>query len=177
MSRSANEIAMLEELLALATVQLFHSLGVDVDGVPEADARAPRPVVASTMGFTERGLRAAITLVLERPTVAALYPDVELSAIGAARDACGEMANMLVGQLKNQLRALGVTIQLGLPVTVSGDDLRVLAPAAGSSSWQVFEGAHGQARLRLDVQLDADFTFATDAALDLSADAGDTLFF
>ncbi len=177
MSRSANEVAMFEQLLALATVQLFHSLGVDVAGVPGAGARPPVQVVASTMGFTERGVRAAITLVLDRATVAALYPDVELSAIGAARDACGEMANMLVGQLKNQLRSLGLTIQLGLPVTVVGDDFRVLPSSVGSSSWQVFEGAHGQALLRLDIQLDADFSFTTDAALDLSADAGEALFF
>ena len=168
---------MFEQLLALATVQLFHSLGVDVAGVPGAGARPPVQVVASTMGFTERGVRAAITLVLDRATVAALYPDVELSAIGAAGDACGELANMLVGQLKAQLRALGLTIQLGLPVTVAADRLQIFAPAPGPSSWQVFEGPLGQARLRLDVQLDPDFSFLSDAALDLSADAGDALFF
>lgn len=177
MSRHANEFALLDELVTLATVDLFHTLGVTVARTDEAPIEWRSSLVASTMGFTARGLRGAITLLLDRPTLLAVYKGIDFTAIDAARDACGEISNMLVGELKGQLRSLGVTAQLGLPVTMAGDNIQLFSPWAGISSWQLFEGTYGAVRLRLDVQFSPDFAFTPDAALPFSAEAGDAFFF
>lgn len=177
MSRFAGEFATIDQLLSLATVRLFGTMGVGVTEAPEGAPRPPSTVVASAIGFNASGLRGAITLVLDAATVVALYPDLDLSAVDASRDACGEMSNMLVGELKTHMCSLALHLQLGLPVTMSGEGLQLFSPWSGMSSWTIFQGAHGVVRVRLDVQFTSDFAFGTETATEPSAESGEALFF
>lgn len=177
MSRCANEFATIDSLMVHATLGLFRTMGVALEEVPDEQIRAPRVAIASTMGFSGEDLRGGLTLLIDQPTVAALYPDVDLSAIDSSRDACGEMANMLVGQLKSLLRMLGVSIHLALPVTIGGDGVQLFQSWSGMSSWQVFRSHHGLVRIRLDLRFARDFAFAPDRAPAPGAEAGEALFF
>lgn len=175
MPRSVSELAIIDHLLCVATVRLFQAVGVDVAEIEDGNLPAAGPLLASTVGFSAPGVRGAVTLVIGRPTIAALYPEVALGTVEALRDAVGELSNLLVGELKRQLRAVGVDVELGLPVTFAGDGLR-LCPAAAESRGQAFATRHGVVRVRLDGQL-ADVAFTAEGERDPAAAAGDTLFF
>lgn len=171
------EISIIDHLLAVATVRLFQAIGVEVEeGDPDLHPRPRVPAVASTMGFSNDGLRGAVTIVVERTTLAALHPGADLSAADAQRDACGELANMLVGELKRQLRSLGVTVQLGLPVAFAGDDLQLCPSWAADSRCQAFASPHGVIRVRLDALL-TELRLAPELDHAPIAAAGDALLF
>lgn len=177
MSRCANEFATIDQLMVHATLGLFRTMGVALAEVPDEQIRAPRAAIAATMGFSGDHLRGGLTLLIDQPTAVALYPAVDLSAIDASRDACGEMVNMLVGQLKSQLAMLGVTLHLALPVTIGGDGVQLFHAWSGMSSWQVFRSHHGLVRVRLDLRFARDFAFAPDRAPAPGAAPGEALFF
>jgi CheY-specific phosphatase CheX len=178
MSRCASEFATIDQLLLRATVGLFHAMGIELTEVVDEHVRAPRAAIASMIGFSGDGLRGGLTLVLEHATVAALYPELDLTQIEATRDACGELSNMLVGQLKMQLRLVGVSVHLALPVTLAGEGMQIFQPWSGMSSWQVFRGPPGLIRTRLDVRFAAAFAFGTPPdAPTHDASAGASLFF
>lgn len=171
------ELATIDELLHCAAAELFGSLGAPCDAVAGDGAAASGPLVASTMGFCGDGLRGAVTLLLERPTISALYADVAPTGGESMHDACGELANMLVGGLQARLRPLGASIRIGLPVTIRGADLALGASCTATSTGRAFATSHGRILLRLDLELDRGFAFASEPALEPSVGAGDALYF
>lgn len=171
------ELATIDQLLTCAAAELFGSLGVPCDPVAGDGQPPPGPLVASTVGFCGDGLRGAITLLLERPTISALYADVAPSGGESMRDACGELANMLLGGLQAQLRPFGAAIRIGLPITISGAELELGASCAATSTGRAFATGHGQILVRLDLELDHGFAFASAPALEPSVEAGDALYF
>lgn len=171
------ELATIDRLLTCAAAELFGSLGVRCDAIAVDGPSPPGPLVASTMGFCGDGVRGAITLLLERSTISALYADVAPTGGESMHDACGELANMLIGGLQARLRPLGASIRIGLPITIRGADLALGASCAATSTGRAFATGHGRILLRLDLELDHGFAFASEPALEPSVGAGDALYF
>lgn len=176
MPRSAREPAVIEHLLCVATVRLCETIGV---AVQELDGAAPPPTgpaIASTIGFTDRDVRGAVTLVVDEATLVGLNPGVQLDGLDALRDACGELSNLLLGELKRLLRPLGVTVQIGVPVTFSAHDLQLRAAWADESREVAFATPRGPIRVRLDLSL-GDLVLAYEPDDEPAASGGDTIFF
>jgi hypothetical protein len=119
---SNESVSVIDGLVQDVTRALFESYGVklDLDGSPVAKILASVQMI-STIGFSSVSLSGSLLLaipngVLERtlPT-----PDANLA------DWSGELANQLLGRLKNQLLHYQVAINLALPVVVSGGEFRL----------------------------------------------------
>ena len=61
----------------------------------------------------------------------------------------GEVGNMLLGRLKNEILHLGVTLHIGLPTTALVPPGRMTPPRGEGASWHVFHLPGGPCFIRL----------------------------
>ena len=108
------------EALGQVCQQLFDAYGYAV----EPDSRAASEcTVAGVIGFVGSGVRGSVVLATVSAVGVATRP-VAATSVSEANDWVGELANQLLGRLKNHyFLAHGVDIQMSAPVTVSGRDL------------------------------------------------------
>jgi len=180
MKRLMTEVV--EQLAPQCFIDVFASYGVKL--TPErrkAHTSLPpvekndEPRVAGIVGFTGQKMRGTFVFVASYEVIAAARPS-ELKKLTArtssdwilVRDWAGELANQVVGRIKNRLRVFGVTLQVSTPTALSGPELRFAKPkapatrahvflAAGTKTWCWFDAVY-------DPELEADVTGGDRAA-------------
>lgn len=80
---------------------------------------------AATIGFACRNLRGALIIGTTGRLLLKLHPLRGTSQDMDHDDWLGELANQLVGRVKNKLHAWGVDINLAMPMTIRGDNLKL----------------------------------------------------
>ncbi|MDB4945712.1 MAG: hypothetical protein JWP97_5246 [Labilithrix sp.] len=166
MSHSAREA--LETLLvrsALDTLtwseQSFALAGTAA--VPTFDRAQDPMTFIATIGFAGEKIRGSVVLITSAAVICAMQPEtlrVEASAEPAARDLLGELSNMVLGRLKNNLLKHGVLVLLATPTTTaSGRDL-VVSAGDGAPRWHALTCGAGTIFLRVAAE------FAADVVLD-----------
>jgi hypothetical protein len=141
-------VERITELARESCLDLFASYGVDLDAIRDDVDLSGAP--CGILGFNGDGLHGAIVLVASAELLAASCP---VQGPGS-RDWVGELANQLVGRLKNHLILYGVDISLGTPTILRGHEIRPIADTQSMS----FRGPAGVARLT--VQADMGFNLA-----------------
>jgi hypothetical protein len=120
-----SETAILVEGLVMdATRALFETYGVKL----ELDGRAitktlPSVDLISTIGFSSPNLNGSLLLAIPNVVLQQTLPTPGADLA----DWSGELANQLLGRLKNKLTHYEVLINLALPVVVSGDEFHLRA--------------------------------------------------
>jgi CheY-specific phosphatase CheX len=103
---------VLESIVLRATTELFGAYGVPL----EPSCESPDEVMfAAIIGFSGQLARGNLLLV---PSEGVLKQSQPLGDAG--RDWAGELANQLLGRIKNQLLARGLEIYLTTPVVIRG---------------------------------------------------------
>ncbi len=170
---SVREKPTFDSIVTTATVELFASSGVDV----VAATATPALDRVAVIGFGGGGLRGSLglgvsTALLEKLALAGRTPGERMRD-----DWLAEMANQLLGRVKNRLLRHGVTIAIALPMVFRG--LRVEIVGAGQELWAYpFESPEGALSVWLDIRADPDFVLApmSDDALDIPSE-GDLILF
>lgn len=121
---------------------LFDGYGVPVRDVARASREAFKlQELTASIGFTRDAeasdSRQSGQLVLSMPAAAFALMNTEVTGTLACEDWARELANQLMGRIKNRLLQLGATVQIGLPVICSSSENRTPC----SSSWQVYTGS------------------------------------
>lgn len=117
---------------------LFSAYHLDVHPRDRNDFPATEELaICGVMGFGGKLMRGALVLAATNEPLERTNPE----AHGSQRDWVCELANQLMGRVKNQLLSLGVEILLGTPTGLSGENLsptprKLRAP-------QVFAAANG----------------------------------
>lgn len=127
-----------EELFAAYRVQL-----VPVTGVTSAEEVA----FAGVIGFTGHNIRGTLVLA---PTRSLLESSHQASP-AALGDWAGELANQLLGRIKNRLRGYGVEIHVTTPVILRGISLAPLP--RGDLGPYCFTGPAGSLSVWFDVEV------------------------
>lgn len=136
----------ISELAREACIDLFATYGVDVE-VAAAGESPDASWRCGLLGFSGDRARGSIVLVASPAILAGSSPLSD-----PHRDWVGELANQLVGRLKNHLLRYDVEISLGTPTVLGG---HTVTPGAETEClW--FDGPHGGVRLSLDVELDGE---------------------
>jgi hypothetical protein len=125
---TSNTAALLREVveakLIAAASDVFHAHNLDLtiarQTTPMAPPHGPRQLVAM-IGFTASGFTGALGVMLDAPlvTVAADYLGIGASSYVPA-DLVEEMANQLLGSLKNKLLPYGPSLSMALPLSLRG---------------------------------------------------------
>jgi chemotaxis protein CheX len=114
------------ELLASCCMSLFESRAETITRLTVGETPPERKGlrVATFIGFSGNQLRGAIMVDLPLDLVARLHPPTAANPDINKDDLCdwtGELANQLLGRLKNGLSRHAVTLQMSTPSTVWGE--------------------------------------------------------
>ena len=117
---NTNTQQIVDSVVVKSTQELFEAYEVTVSKQPVG---TPLPVediaYAGVIGFTGNSMRGTLVLAPTRKLL-------ERSHQGSPcefRDWAGELANQLLGRIKNQLRAYGADIHVTTPVVIKGSYL------------------------------------------------------
>jgi hypothetical protein len=129
--------------------------------------------VCGVMGFGGKLMRGALVLVATREPLQHTNPD----GLGSERDWVCELANQLMGRIKNRLLSLGVEILLATPAGLSGVNLS--PTTAKLRAPQVFSAANGFVCVWIDYECAAGFELREEPlpSAEVALPEGETLLF
>lgn len=113
-----------DEVVVESIVGLLDAYEVVASSIPAPES-APRPEIASTIGFTSP--QASGTLTLGMPMALVAAAGAANASINAITDWAGELANQALGRFKNRVLSYDVEMGLATPVVVVGAELRIHA--------------------------------------------------
>ncbi len=166
---------VLDAVLQSSAIAMFEAYGVAASEATPASGTRLREF-AAIIGFSGAQLRGSLVVTLDRALV-------EVSGGGqvegnAQLDWVGEVANQVLGRLKNRLLQFGVNIDLSTPVAISGDDLASTVRHSTVVRIVNLETIHGFCSLFLDYRLIAPVDLTDEAKLEVSVQSeGELLLF
>lgn len=159
------------EALGQVCQQLFDAYGYAVEATP---AGASECTVAGVIGFVGSGVRGSVVLATVSDVGVATRP-VAAKSVSEANDWVGELANQLLGRLKNHyFLAHGVDIQMSAPVTVSGRDLSCVFGGRGGDADRPlhFSSKPGPITIWSELRLDEGFVLGPKVEQAVCAEEG-----
>lgn len=169
-------VSLVDALVRDSVVALFKSYGValEPDGTPLSKS-LKLVQLFGVIGFSSQALSGSLLLALPQALVERTLPMPEASA----GDWCGELANQLIGRLKNQLLKYQVAINLSLPVVIAGEGLKL--PASTRRDCRYFsyatEGTIFFIRLEMETSPTLELVRQVNAANADAVDEGELLLF
>jgi hypothetical protein len=141
-------VAVLDRLVITCCGALFDSYGIATHNRPDL---SPTPLLpyAAILGFSGAELRGSLFVSIDARLLAASSP----MATDTPLDWCGEIANQLVGRIKNQLTRFDVGIEVGTPVAVTGERMVSTICSLHTSRGYAFESPYGAYGVYVDVRL------------------------
>ena len=140
--------ASLEDTVA----EFFRDYGVECSTVSEPPPSLAAPELGSIVGFRGEQVRGGLAFVAPVDLVAATLPVAPDATRleSQLRDWSGEMANQLVGRLKNKLSARSLDFEVGMPASFGSAKIRFAPqPSAQGTSCACYVTKTG-ARVYLD---------------------------
>lgn len=136
----AETTQQIREVFETTCIEFFRSLNCSVDKLessPEAVHNAPLSYIDAGSGDME----VVIVLRAPLPALSITYPGFQVNNILSISDEkledwITEMANQLMGRFKNQMLALGCTLQIGLP-ELNYDPSSVRLPVADHEGYRL----------------------------------------
>lgn len=154
---------IVDQVVVECTTRLFESTGCELEYrgcfVPRVGAPPfPAHAMASVLGYSGNQLRGCLTLVCVEEMINTSRPPVLRSrnphpTPDELRDWAGELANQLLGRVKNQLRKREVLFDVGVPLVVSAELLSLPPFNKDGSPWHEFAAADGTVSVRLDLEV------------------------
>lgn len=165
----ANEVrAWVEESLRESALELFRSEEFGLTDLRWQDGSVfeDRPSVVAILGYTGQVMQGALVLHATREAVAALVPaEMREMAQGCddlLRDQLGELANQLLGRVKNSMLGMGVVLSMSTPTTAVGRDIRFGSSSGDVTPEYAISWAGGSLLVRLDATISEDPVFVTE---------------
>jgi chemotaxis protein CheX len=173
---SITAVSLVDGLVRNATEALFSNYGIKLepDGTPLSKSLKLVQLIA-IIGFSSKALSGSLLMALPQTLVERTLPTPDATT----GDWCGELANQLLGRLKNQLLKYQVAVNLSLPVVVSGEGLRLPASTRKIARFCSFasEGTIMFIRLEMETGPSLELVRNADAAQEAVVDEGELLLF
>lgn len=165
----SNQI-IVDEIVRRSTIELFEAY--DVALVVEEGQVAAAPIAfAAVIGFSGESLRGTL---LFAPSEGILHASEQIPD-EACRDWVGELANQLLGRIKNHLLRYDVEVYLTVPLVLRGQHISVQTNAAPFP--HAFSSAAGGVTVWVDVDLPPDLVLVEGTQVDLPPESGDAWLF
>ena len=159
-------------IVVQVTQELFNAYDVHVQqrGEPCQDD-ADEILFAGVVGFTGRSMRGTLVFAPTRTLLERSHPTLPCEF----RDWAGELANQLLGRIKNRLRAHGVDIYASTPVVLRGHYLASVP--RGEMSLRCFAASPGHLQVWFDAELEEGVSLTRPAPAEDGPREGDTILF
>jgi len=167
---AVNAQEIVESLARDSCKSLFEAYGVGLQDVDPGTTGTDTLLLGSVIGFTGPALRGTCILAATELPISHSNP-----VPGSLRNWMAELANQLVGRIKNQLLTRGAEVYVTTPVVMKGEHLAplprfVLKPMAFDAD------RGGTVLLWVEVEADPNFRFSSSPP-DPPASEGETLLF
>lgn len=158
------------ELLKESCISLFDAYDIVVEPVTR-DETGDQKMLLGFIGFAHSNLRGALAITSSQALL-------DETAQGACpKDWIGELANQLLGRLKNKLLSYDVVLQMSTPIAMSGYALSIAGDPASVEDIY-FSTPYGPLHLHLDLELSVGFVLErVSSVADEMMDEGELLFF
>lgn len=176
-----NEVSLsiIDSLINETVVELLQAHGVHLSATGYCIDDVPEPF-AATIGFTSEHLRGILVLILDRSLALSSLPAFKREAPADDKlvaDWTGELANQLLGRLKNGLHDYGLDIALGTPTVFAGQGMNHF-----SHKSPIFRCLSFEKNARCLVEFQADYSpgFELQKQVNTAGDAlaeGEVMFF
>lgn len=151
----------LDNLVFSCTTSLFKAYGQPLAEVPRTPHTPPPPELCAVIGFSGPDLSGALMIAADPGPIAASRP----TPTASNRDWLAELANQLLGRIKNRLLPTGVEIYPTTPIVLRGERIAPLG-RNGDLPGVVFAAESGG-----QIVVWLDFTARDDLRLDRSLQA------
>lgn len=168
--------SVFDGLVLDVTRALFESYGVklELDG-SSAETTLRSVKLISTIGFSSEALGGSLLLAVTDDLLQKTLPAVDASLA----DWSGELANQLLGRLKNQLLKYSVVVNLALPVVLSGGEFKLPGRRRPHARHVGFVSEFGRVFIQTEMELcaNAQLVRQPEAAGAASMDEGEFVLF
>jgi len=150
---STESTALIDGLVLDVTRDLFKSYGapLELDGSP-AQKTLESANFITVIGFSSRTFNGSLLVALPKLVLERTIPAAGASLV----DWCGELANQLLGRLSNRLVEYEVSINMTLPVVISGGRFALPAKTRPITRYFSFVSDWGRLFVRLEAELSPD---------------------
>jgi hypothetical protein len=172
---SLEAVSLLDGLVQDATRALFSDYNVEMnlDGTPVLKV-LPSVNLLAMIGFSSPVLSGALLIAVPNEILEHTLPAPDSSLA----DWGGELANQLLGRLKNLLLKYEVAINLSLPVVVTGGNFSLPAKTRPLTRYFSFVSEHGRMFVRMEMELRSDAELVRQRkAAETNMDEGELLLF
>jgi CheY-specific phosphatase CheX len=147
---SLETITLVGALLQDAVRALFGTYGVKVDLDGSLVRRTLESVeLVSIIGFSSANISGSLLLAMPSSLVERALPAPEANLA----DWSGELANQLLGRLKNQLLDYNLAIDMSLPVVIAGGGLALPTRTRALEQFYSFASDFGRMLVRSELEL------------------------
>ncbi len=176
MTKEANW-SMVESIADECTAGLFDAYGLTVSR-QATGAPSDNDGLVAVVGFTGDEFRGSLAVSADFATIRASNVISASPTPQQDRDWAGELANQLLGRIKNRLVALGAGVSMGIPMVFSGRQIRRRDPQHDPGLEMFFGTEHGRVVVWIEGIFADDFAFLdTPAEEDVSEEEGAFLLF
>lgn len=164
MTQEPSEV--MARIVADATTALFASHDIALEERPPTGLQPTRAAIAGLIGFTGESIRGTLMIASSFGLFARSRPnEVQTSQLSEfvardwlfLRDWAAEVANQLLGRIKNQLFAYGIPLRVSTPTALSGNALAVASPSSKRTQPRMFVCGQDEIWVWWDVLLEPDF--------------------
>lgn len=164
---AARNAAIIDEVVTAAATALFE--GAAMAGDPRSAKLPANAVIAGVVGFTGEKMRGSLTIASTFGAFAALRPpEVRVQPLSEGEDAdwvrlrdwASELANQLMGRIKNRLFAVGANLRIASPTAISGATLATATPKSPTARSFVLSLPQGEMWVRWDAILEPDLALS-----------------
>lgn len=169
-------VSLIDGLVLDTSRALFGTYGVKLDLDGSSVAKTLQSVqLISTIGFSSPTLSGSLLLAIPNAVLQQTLPTDDANLA----DWSGELANQLLGRLKNQLLNYEVAINLALPVVVSGGEFSLPAKTRRLMRHFSFVSEWGRLFIRTEIEISpsVELVRQTGVGQTASMDEGELLFF
>lgn len=134
---------------------------------------------ASVLGYSGDLMKGSIVISCQKTLLEKSHPNIAMEMpVGDAEvlDWIGEIANQMLGRLKNKVTQAGVKFSMSTPTTVSGRSMQVTIPKDGFALKQCYTGPHGELIVHLLTVVDPSVKFDAVQPTSVAAEGGSILF-
>lgn len=174
-SAEFNELAV--TLLDLSTEELFENYACSLTKADSAkiDGRRVELALGAAIGFTGEFVRGVLAIALDDGLAAKVNPLSSGGQEGCLNDWIGEIANQLLGRLKNKLLGFNIELAMSTPVVVQGSHIKI-GTLHRKSTHLTF--SHGENTLELwwDAEVDPALEISEEEAPDVQLEGEMVMF-
>jgi CheY-specific phosphatase CheX len=164
--------ALITGYLERSSIDLFHDVGAEFRVITETDWL---PDIAAIIGFAGDSVAGSLALGTSHECLTTL---AKLSNTQMYQDWLGELSNQLLGRVKRKLSCHGASFDLGTPIVVMGERLRLTRSTARCSALSSnLDSQNGHVVVWFEFEFRNDFELSEQPEADGSLTEGEALLF